>query len=463
MEQGDERVDVVALEGVDVPIHQLLLGVVERGRFGVGEVARGERRPGPLERAVHRCDGGVEERGDLVGLPVQHLAQDQHGPLPGRQLLQGGDEGEADRLPGDRHLGRVVVGAEDAAVGDRLQPAVLGQGVAGTGRCRHGRPEIHRAGPPLASAEEVEADVGGDAVEPGAQRRPSLEAIDAAPRPDQRLLGGVLGLERRAQHAVAVAGELDPVLLELAFDSGPSRPQRCGSSDRWWRCGASLAPYPEGARTDTGGCGPGPQAYDRRMTATAEQPRWRGINHLALVTSDMDATVRFYHGVLGARLVATIGTASFRHYFFEVGAQNTIAFFEYADADLARFAKPAGVPDRRAIQFDHLSLNLPDERALESLRARLKEAGCEVTDVVDHGFMRSIYFTDPNGIALEASWWVDDATGRDADYRDDGLFADRQPGAGGARIDGDGSARLHPDDPARPGSDRHPRSRVATR
>jgi catechol 2,3-dioxygenase-like lactoylglutathione lyase family enzyme len=163
------------------------------------------------------------------------------------------------------------------------------------------------------------------------------------------------------------------------------------------------------------------------MAATVEQPRWRGINHLALVTSDMDATVRFYHGVLGARLVATIGTASFRHYFFEVGVQNTIAFFEYAGADLPRFAKPAGVPDGRAIQFDHLSLNLPDERALESLRARLKEAGCEVTDVVDHGFMRSIYFTDPNGIALEASWWVDDATGRDTDYRDESLFADRNP------------------------------------
>jgi len=30
---------------------------------------------------------------------------------------------------------------------------------------------------------------------------------------------------------------------------------------------------------------------------------------------------------------------------------------------------------------------------------RLKSAGCEVTDVVDHDFIRSIYFTDPNGIA----------------------------------------------------------------
>jgi catechol 2,3-dioxygenase-like lactoylglutathione lyase family enzyme len=163
------------------------------------------------------------------------------------------------------------------------------------------------------------------------------------------------------------------------------------------------------------------------MSATVEQPRWRGINHLALITSDMDATTRFYHGVLGARLVATIGTPSFRHYFFEIGAQNTIAFFEYADSHPDRFAKPAGVPDRRAIQFDHLSLNLPDEHALELLRARLKEAGCEVTDVVDHGFMRSIYFTDPNGIALEASWWVADATGRETDFTDDSLFADPNP------------------------------------
>jgi catechol 2,3-dioxygenase-like lactoylglutathione lyase family enzyme len=163
------------------------------------------------------------------------------------------------------------------------------------------------------------------------------------------------------------------------------------------------------------------------MADNPELPRWRGINHLALVTTDMDATTRFYHGVLGARLVATIGTPAFRHYFFEVGEGNTIAFFEYRHTELSRFAKPAGVPDSRAIQFDHLSLNVTDERALESLRARLKSYDCEVTDVVDHGVMRSIYFTDPNGIALEASWWVTDATGRDADYGDRDLFADLDP------------------------------------
>jgi catechol 2,3-dioxygenase-like lactoylglutathione lyase family enzyme len=141
----------------------------------------------------------------------------------------------------------------------------------------------------------------------------------------------------------------------------------------------------------------------------------------------MDATVRFYHGVLGARLVATIGTPDFRHYFFEFGPQNTVAFFEYVGIALERFAKPAGIPDPRAVQFDHLSFNLADEQALLDLSQRLKHADCEVTDVVDHGFIRSIYFTDPNGIALEASCWTIDATGRPADHSDERLFSDQHP------------------------------------
>jgi len=156
-------------------------------------------------------------------------------------------------------------------------------------------------------------------------------------------------------------------------------------------------------------------------------PRWRGVNHLALITNDMDATVRFYHGVLGARLVSHLGNEQFRHYFFEIGPGQTVAFFEYRNQNVAAFAKPAGVPDRRAIQFDHLSLNVADEHALETLQARLKEHGCEVTDVVDHGFLRSIYFTDNNGIALEASWWATDPTGRESDFGDEGLFSDPDP------------------------------------
>ena len=161
--------------------------------------------------------------------------------------------------------------------------------------------------------------------------------------------------------------------------------------------------------------------------AATDTVYWRGVNHLALVTSDMDATVRFWHGVLGARLIATIGTPAFKHYFFDIGEGNSVAFFEYTDQHLDTYAKPAGVPYDKASQFDHLSLDLPDEDALLRLRARLKSHDCEVTDVVDHGFIRSIYFSDPTGIALEASWWTLDATGRPADYGDERFFADSEP------------------------------------
>jgi catechol 2,3-dioxygenase-like lactoylglutathione lyase family enzyme len=159
-------------------------------------------------------------------------------------------------------------------------------------------------------------------------------------------------------------------------------------------------------------------------------PRWRGINHLAMVTSDMDTTVRFYHGVLGMRIVATLSAGPMRHYFFEIGPQNTLAFFGWDDApvDTESLAKPAGLPPALPAQFDHLSFNLPDEQALIELQARLRAHEVEVTELVDHGFLRSIYFTDPNGIALEASWWVVDPTGRSASYDGaDGLFTDTDP------------------------------------
>jgi catechol 2,3-dioxygenase-like lactoylglutathione lyase family enzyme len=166
---------------------------------------------------------------------------------------------------------------------------------------------------------------------------------------------------------------------------------------------------------------------DHATPTVSTTPAWSGINHLALVTTDMDATVRFYHGVLGARLAATVGTPQFRHYFFEFGPHCTVAFFEYTDATVEPFAKVAGVPDPRAAQFDHLALDLPDEDALHDLRRRLTDADCEVTDVVDHNSIHSVYFTDNNGIALEASCWIRDVTGRASDYDDHEIYGDPDP------------------------------------
>ena len=135
MEQRHQRGDVVALEGVDVAGDQrLLLGRRWRPTSGGPQVVVGQGGPRPLQRAVHRRHGGVEQLGHLGRLPAQHLAQDQHGPLAGGQVLEGGDEGEADGLPRRRHLGRIVgVVEQDLAVGDGLDPRVLGAGHAEEG------------------------------------------------------------------------------------------------------------------------------------------------------------------------------------------------------------------------------------------------------------------------------------------------------------------------------------------
>ncbi len=137
--------------------------------------------------------------------------------------------------------------------------------------------------------------------------------------------------------------------------------------------------------------------------------KFNGINHLALITPDMDQTVRFYRDVIGLPLVGAVSTDTFRHYFFDLGNHNTIAFFEYFGVTDTGGEKPAGIA-ASGRQFDHLSFNVETEQDMLNLAERLRGLGVEVTRVVDHDFIQSIYFTDPSGISLEASYWVRDIT-----------------------------------------------------
>ena len=137
---------------------------------------------------------------------------------------------------------------------------------------------------------------------------------------------------------------------------------------------------------------------------------YQGIHHLALATNDMDKTVRFYRDILGMELVATTGNRpgrSYRHYFFKLGPQQTVAFFEWPGM-LDEFHKPAGMPARGQVQFDHVAFGVETVADLEKLQHELRSKGVEVTEVIDHTICKSIYFTDPNGIALEASTWTQD-------------------------------------------------------
>lgn len=157
---------------------------------------------------------------------------------------------------------------------------------------------------------------------------------------------------------------------------------------------------------------------------------FRGINHLARVTGDMEKTVRFYSDVLGMPRVAAVGNIPggypYRHYFFEIGPNNTIAFFEWPGM-VEEYHKPAGQPFRGRLQFDHVSFDVESEEVLLELKARLEEAGLEVTPVIDHKIIHSIYFTDPNGIALEASVWITNRTSDDPDYANPNVFQNRDP------------------------------------
>lgn len=130
--------------------------------------------------------------------------------------------------------------------------------------------------------------------------------------------------------------------------------------------------------------------------------RFTGINHLALATGDMDRTIRYWRDLLGLRLVAGLGHPGYRHYFFELTQRDMIAFFEWPGVQPGP-DKDHGAPVKGPFTFDHLSLGVQSADDLWDLRDRLDAAGFWVSEVVDHGFIHSIYSFDPNNIPVEFS------------------------------------------------------------
>ena len=145
-----------------------------------------------------------------------------------------------------------------------------------------------------------------------------------------------------------------------------------------------------------------------RQVKTAEQARvkMRGIDHLALNTDDMAATIKFYTEVLGMRLVAVARTLdggsdptgqpphdNLRHYFFDMGNDSTIAFFEY----------PKGTPkgDRDTLAaMQHCAFHV-SRADFEAAMERLQAQGIPFVGPIDRVVRHSIYFYDNNGIRLE--------------------------------------------------------------
>ena len=133
--------------------------------------------------------------------------------------------------------------------------------------------------------------------------------------------------------------------------------------------------------------------------------RYNGTNHLAMATGDMDATIRFWRDLLGLRLVANLGEAGYRHCFFENSPKDLIAFFEWPGLEPAK-PKGHGAPGKGPHVFEHVSLGVESEEALRRLKAELEAAGFACSDMIDHGYSRSISAFDPNGIPIEFMWIV---------------------------------------------------------
>ncbi|MHC1700036.1 MAG: VOC family protein [Humidesulfovibrio sp.] len=130
--------------------------------------------------------------------------------------------------------------------------------------------------------------------------------------------------------------------------------------------------------------------------------RFTGINHLAMATGDMDRTIRYWRDLLGLRMVAGLGHPGYRHYFFEITKRDMIAFFEWPGV-LPGPDKDHGAPVRGPFTFDHVSFGVEGPDDLWDLRDRLDAAGFWVSEVVDHGFIHSLYSFDPNNIPVEFS------------------------------------------------------------
>jgi catechol 2,3-dioxygenase-like lactoylglutathione lyase family enzyme len=133
-------------------------------------------------------------------------------------------------------------------------------------------------------------------------------------------------------------------------------------------------------------------------------PSVLGIHHAAFRCFDAEETRTFYEDVLGLELAAALvfdeapgghQPLDYMHLFFRLGDGNFVAFFDLPDSLARQRFTPTSGFNR------HIALKVADDAALDAYGCRLREAGRGVEGPIDHGFVRSIYTYDPNGIQVE--------------------------------------------------------------
>jgi catechol 2,3-dioxygenase-like lactoylglutathione lyase family enzyme len=130
------------------------------------------------------------------------------------------------------------------------------------------------------------------------------------------------------------------------------------------------------------------------LQVPADRPRStaQGVHHLALLCSDVERTIRFYQELLGFPLVELFENRDYKgstHLFFDLGHDNTLAFFDFPDLGLRPYTEVLG-------GFHHLAISVSREQ-WDAARKRLDDAGI-ATQIESEV---SLYFSDPDGVRLE--------------------------------------------------------------
>lgn len=118
----------------------------------------------------------------------------------------------------------------------------------------------------------------------------------------------------------------------------------------------------------------------------------RGVHHVALLSSDVEATIDFYQGLLEFPLTEVFENRDYRgstHFFFDIGRSNSLAFFDFPGLDLDDYAEVLG-------GLHHLAISVEPNR-WEHLKAKLDDAGV----AYHHVSGSSLYFAGPDGERLE--------------------------------------------------------------
>ncbi len=132
---------------------------------------------------------------------------------------------------------------------------------------------------------------------------------------------------------------------------------------------------------------------------------------MALVTADLDATLRFYEDVLGMEAGEIMGRdargGGARHCFIRPGGTESLGLHFFEAMEARPISDPSNMEDKfglRRVGPHHIAFALPDEVAGMELRKRLERNGVEMTPIGEAGPIRNTLFLDNNGILLEAAW-----------------------------------------------------------